>query len=269
MSMFALCMTMAVPAGAQLITMNAECREQIASGDALNAGAEYTQALELFDSIAEKCDTKDAAELVQTGRAKALNGLQRYPDATAAANIALEGTDQSSLPALAERAYAAEAQGDLAGARADYQRIIDLTEKNQNTAERAAVYAKVANLEYRAGNAGIANENLSKAMQLDPNNGDFDLQQADYAMVGGDYDGAMASLDKAVALGKADVDTYAMKSDVGLKRMQSKYGTDNAQQLRAKMTPQETAAVCGDLQKALGMGLMDMQKDMFAALVCK
>ena len=79
----------------------------------------------------------------------------------------------------------------------------------------------------------------------------------------------MASLDKAVALGKADVDTYAMKSDVGLKRMQSKYGTDNAQQLRAKMTPQETAAVCGDLQKALGMGLMDMQKDMFAALVCK
>ena len=85
----------------------------------------------------------------------------------------------------------------------------------------------------------------------------------------GDYDGAMASLDKAVALGKADVDTYAMKSDVGLKRMQSKYGTDNAQQLRAKMTPQETAAVCGDLQKALGMGLMDMQKDMFAALVCK
>ena len=113
------------------------------------------------------------------------------------------------------------------------------------------------------------NEYLAKAMQLDPNNGDFYLQQADYAMVAGDYDDAIAALDKAVALGKADVETYAMKSDVSLKRMQIKYGTENTQQLRAQMTPQETAAVCGDLQQALSMGLMDMQKDMFAALVCK
>ena len=268
-SVFVLCMSMALPASAQLITMNAECREQIASGDALNAGGEYTQALELFDSIAEECDTKDAAELVQVGRAKALNGLQRYPDATAAANVALEGTDQASLRRsrnvhmrLKPRATWPE-RGRTTSRSSTSRRRIRTRLNAQPFTRRWPTSSSVPAT--RVQRTSIC----SKAMQLDPNNGDFYLQQADYAMVGGDYDGAMAALDKAVELGKADVDTYAMKSDVSLKRMQAKYGTDNAQQLRAKMTPQETAAVCGDLQKALGMGLMDMQKDMFAALVCK
>jgi len=54
-----------------------------------------------------------------------------------------------------------------------------------------------------------------------------------------------------------------------VKQVQEKYGTTNAQELRAQMSPAETEKVCSDVKKALDLGWMNPQMDMFSALVCK
>ncbi len=69
------------------------------------------------------------------------------------------------------------------------------------------------------------------------------------------------------ALVKSDM--YAIRGQARIKMMQTKYGTENVQELRAKMTPAETEMVCGDTRKAVDMGLQDMKMDMFVALVCR
>jgi hypothetical protein len=70
-------------------------------------------------------------------------------------------------------------------------------------------------------------------------------------------------------MGRTDPDMYAIRGEARIKMMQQKYATENVQQLRAKMTPDETAMVCADVSEALDLGLKDMQIDMFAALVCR
>ncbi len=257
------------PASAQLITMSKECRAQVAQGNEMNAARDYRRALDLFTGIAADCDTKDGKEAVQVGIASAQNGLYNYPEAIAAANLALEVSKGTSLNALFERAIAQEKSGNMAAATADYDRIIELTEKNQNVTERATIYAKVADLNYRAGKLDDANAHLAKAMELDPANADFYIQRGDWAADSGDYDRAFADYDKAVSMGRNDPDMYAIRGQARIKMMQKKYGTENVQELRAKMTPAETEMVCGDTRKAVDMGLQDMKMDMFVALVCR
>jgi len=259
----------ATPASAQLITMSKVCREQVAQGNAMNDAGDHRRALELFTGIVAECDTKDGKEAVQVGIARAQNGLYNYPEAIAAANQALDVSKGTSLNALFERAIAEEKSGNMDAASADYDRIIALTEKNQNVRERATIYAKVADLNYRAGKIDEANAHLATAMQLDPDNADFYIQRGDWAADSGDYDRAFENYDKAVAMGRTDPDMYAIRGEARIKMMQQKYATENVQQLRAKMTPDETAMVCTDVSKALDLGLKDMQIDMFAALVCR
>jgi len=116
------------PASAQLITMSKECRAQVAQGNEMNAAGDYRRALDLFTGIAADCDTRDGKEAVQVGIASAQNGLYNYPEAIAAANLALEVSKGTSLNALFERAIAQEKSGNMAAATADYDRIIELTE---------------------------------------------------------------------------------------------------------------------------------------------
>ncbi len=268
-ALLCLSLSFAVPASAQLITMSKECRAQVAQGNEMIAARDYRRALDLFTGIAADCDTKDGKEAVQVGIASAQNGLYNYPEAIAAANLALDVSKGTSLNALFERAIAQEKSGNMAAATADYDRIIELTEKNQNVTERATIYAKVADLNYRAGKLEEANGHLAKAMELDPANADFYIQRGDWAADSGDYDRAFVDYDKAVAMGRTDPDMYAIRGQARIKMMQKKYGTENVQELRAKMTPAETEMVCGDTRKAVDMGLQDMKMDMFVALVCR
>ncbi len=258
----------AAPAMAQTFTMNKECRAQVAAANALNDTRQYDQALGSFDAIVESCDTKDGKEQVQVGRAHALNGLGRHDDAVTAANMALEVTKDLSLFAYFERAYAQEQMGMADSAAADYNRIIELTEKNQNVAERATIYAKVADLNYKAGKPAEAEQYLAKAMELDPGNPNFAIQRGDWAAWDGNYDAAFVEYDKAVAAGKADLEMYQIRSNARIRQMETKYGTNNVQELRSKMTAQETGLVCTETKKAIDLGLKDMKMDMFAALVC-
>jgi tetratricopeptide (TPR) repeat protein len=256
-------------AQAQLITMSKECRASVASGDALNANQEYSRARELFAGIAADCDSKDGVDAIQVGLAHAQNGLRNYSGAIEAANVALENSKQTSINALFERAVAEEALGNPDAAEADYEQIIQLTEMNQNLAQRATIYAKVADMKYRSGNRGAANTYLTSAIELDPGNPDFYAQRADWAAVDGDYAAAFRDLDDALARDDSDTELYAMRSDLQIKLMQDKYGTENVQELRGKMTADETAQVCTGAKAALDRGLRNMQLDMFVALVCR
>ena len=256
------------PVMAQTFTMNKECRAQVAAANALNDGRQYDQALASFDAIVDSCDTKDGKEQIQVGRAHALNGLGRHDEAIDAANMALEVTKDKSLFAYFERANAQEQMAMADSAAADYNRIIELTEKNQNVAERATIYAKVADLNYKAGKPAEAEQYLAKAMELDPGNPNFAIQRGDWAAWDGNYDAAFVEYDKAVAAGKADLEMYQIRSNARIRQMETKYGTNNVQELRSKMSPQETQLVCTETKKAIDLGLKDMKMDMFAALVC-
>ena len=262
-------LTLSGYAHAQTFTMNKACRAQVAEGDQLNDIKDYAGALTSFDALVPECTTKDGKEAVQVGRARALNGLGRHSDAIAAANEALDAADDKSLFALFERAYAEEKLGMADAATADYNQIIALTEKNQNVAERATIYAKVADLSYRAGKPAEAEEYLAEAMALDPGNASFAIQRGDWAALDGNYDAAFVEYDKAVAAGKADAEIYQIRANTRIRQMQAKYGTDNVQELRSKMTTADTELVCMETKQALALGLRDMQMDMFSALVCR
>jgi tetratricopeptide (TPR) repeat protein len=256
-------------ANAQLITMSSECRESLASGDAMNASGDHQGALSLFTSLVEDCDSKDGTEAVQVGLATAYNGLGQYDNAVAAADQALAVSDQESLNALHEKAVALEAKGDLQGAKTQYLSIIDLTEMNVDTAARANNYAKVADLEYRSGNRQSAEQYLEQAMQLDPDNPAYNMQRGDWATNEGDVERAAAELSAAESKGGSSAELQAMRFESNMKSLQDKYGTDNVQLLRSQMTAEETESICRDAIAAIDNGAASMQIDMFAALVCE
>jgi tetratricopeptide (TPR) repeat protein len=256
-------------AQAQTRTMGKECRAQVDAANQMNDGGQYAEALAAFDAIVDKCDTKDGKETVQVGRAHALNQLGRHAEAMDAANAALAVSKDKSLFGYFERAYAEEQMGDMAAATADYDRIIELTEKNENVAERATIYAKVADLYSKAGKTAEAETYLAKAMELDPSNPDFYVIKGDWGVRAGDYDAAFAAYDQAVAMGHTGATMYEIRAEARLEQVQDKYGTTNTQELRGTMTPTETQQVCAEITKALELGLKNMQLDMFAALVCQ
>jgi len=206
----------AVGVDAQTFTMNKECRAQVESANQMNDAESYTEALAAFDALVEECGTKDGREAIQVGRAHALNGLGRHTEAIDAANAALEVSKDTSLFGYFERAYAEEQMGDMAAATADYDRIIELTEMNQNVAERATVYAKVADLNAKAGKTAEAEAYLAKAIELDPGNPEFLVLQGDWAARAGDYDAAFAAYDRAVAAGATGVTMYQIRAEARL-----------------------------------------------------
>ncbi len=262
-------LALCVPARAQTFTMNEECRAGVAAASALNAGGDHAGALNAFDALVDECDTRDGKEQIQAGRASALNGLGRYDDAITAANAALEASKDKSLEAYFERALAQESLGRPADAKADYDRVIELTEKNQNVAERATIYAKVADMNFRAGKQTEAQFYMANAIELDPDNPDFLLQRGDWASVDGDYARAREDYDRAAAMAPDDADVFLARTESNLRQMESKYGTTQAGELRNSMTESEKSLLCKDLNRALELGVQDMKLDMFAALTCR
>ena len=255
-------------AAAQMFTMSRTCRSAVEAAQAQNAAGDFAGALAAFDSVAGNCGTRDAKEAIQTGRAHALNALGRHRDAIEAADLALDAYDKN-LDAFFERAVAREALGDTASAGQDYQRLIELTEKNENTVERATLYAKIADMYERAGRSAEANAYLAKASELDPGKPFYEVLRGDWALRAGDYDAAFAAYDRAEAMGKTDVEMSEIRTEAAVKMVQEKYGTTNAQELRRKMSAEDTRRVCDEIHAATANGYQNMQVDMFAALVCE
>jgi tetratricopeptide (TPR) repeat protein len=259
----------ATTARAQLITMSKECRADLSNATVMREAGNFGGAIELLDEMGERCDTRDAREQIPVEQARAYNGLGQFENAIAAAEAALEVTEGESINALFEKAVAEEGLGNPAAAEQSYDRIIALTENNENVVERATIHAKVANLNYRAGNRAKADSYLEQAMALDPDNPDYYVQRGDWFVNDGDYERGFESYDRAAAMGLGDAERYALRAEASIGMMQRKYGTENVQELRSRMTESDRDLVCAELRKALDLGLRDMQLDMFSALVCR
>jgi tetratricopeptide (TPR) repeat protein len=148
--------------------------------------------------------------------------------------------------------------------------MIALTEKNQDTKARASNYALMSLLHWRQfGNKDSANYFLEKAIALDPSNPYFEIQKGDMLVDEKKYDDAFEQYDKAVEMGKADLEMYQIRTNARMRMVSEKYKTTNAQELRSKMSAEEKKQVCTELNKAISLGMKDMKQDMFASMVCK
>lgn len=259
-----------VPLCAQTFTMGKKCRAQNDSGTALLKEKQYQQALDVFSAMSKSCNTKDAKEAWAVGQAQAYNGLGKYDAAITASDAALKVTKNKSLVGYFEKAVAQYKLKQYDAAKATFAKVLELTEKNQDTKTRANNYALMAELYWRQmNNADSANYYLEKATAMDPSNPNFVIQKGDMCFSEKKYDDAFTQYDKAVSMGKADLEMYTIRSNARMKMMQDKYGTTNAQELRSKMTATEKDQLCVELKKAISLGLHDMKQDMFASLVCK
>ncbi len=255
---------------AQTFTMGKKCREQNNNGINLLKEKKYQEALDSFTLMEKSCTTKDAKEATAVGKAEALNGLGRYEEAIEASNAALKVSKNKSLNGLFQKAVAQNKLQQHDAANATFSQMIALTEKNQDTKARASNYATLSLLHWRQlGNKDSADYYLEKAMALDPSNPDLVVQSGDMLCDEKKYDAAFEQYDKAVAMGKNDLDMYQARSNARMKMVQEKYQTTNAQELRDKMSAQEKNQLCTELNKAISLGLRDMKQDMFASLVCK
>jgi tetratricopeptide (TPR) repeat protein len=254
----------------QTFTMGNKCYEQNKNGIGFLKEKKYEDALNTFTAMQKSCTTKDAKEAIAVGKAEALNGLGRYNEAISASDAALKVTKNKSLVGYYQKAIAQNKLKQYDAARASFSKVIELTEKNKDMKARATNYATMSALYWRQLNdKDSANYFLEKAKTLDPSNPRFVIQKGDMLVDEKKYDEAFTQYDKAVQMGKADAEMYAIRSNARVKQMQEKYHTTNAQELRSKMSTKEKELVCTDLKKAISLGLKDMKQEMFASLVCK
>ncbi|NMM47541.1 tetratricopeptide repeat protein [Marinigracilibium pacificum] len=254
----------------QTFTMGKKCRELLNTANEALHNKSYNDALSQFTAFSDDCKTKDAKVLSAVGRAEAYNGLGQYDQAISEADAALKITKDRNLSAHFQKGVAYSKLGNTEASKSELAKVIELTENNQNTSERAANYALMAAIyDRQLGDRDSALIFLDQAMALDPDNTEFWIQKGEMYVMSGQYDEAFSAFDKAVAMGKADLDMYSIRSNTALRMVSDKYGTTKAKELKEKMTPDEKNLVCTELNKAIELGLEDMNKDMFAALVCK
>lgn len=254
---------------AQTFTMGKKCREALAGAQAALTDKSYQDALTFYQAFASDCKTRDAKELAAVGMAEAYNGLGMPDEAIEQADAALKVTKGRSLNAHFQKGVALNHKGDVEGSQQELTRVMELTENNQNTAQRASNYALMAALyDRQMGQTDSALVYLDKAKELDPGNVKYTLQEGDIYLVHGDYKSAYARYDEAAQMAPKSVEVYVSKANAGLYQMENKYGTSKAQDLRDKMTDTEKSAICGDLARAIELGYRDMNKEMFKALVC-
>jgi len=251
-----------------LVTMSNGCYNLINSADAQNRSGDYTNALDNFNTVLKKCDAYDAREKAYAGKATALNGLKQYNDAMDAANAGLK-IDGTSIDNLFGRASAELGLGMIDNAKADLNTIISLTAKNQNVAQRATIYAKVAEAETRQQLYQDALQHIQQAISMDNNNLSFYMQRGDINAAAGNYTTAIANYDEAIAKGKDDGEAWKAKTAAILKHYQQKYGTDNADVLGRKINSADRKTLCSCIQTGQSRGMHDMAIDLIQTSVCK
>lgn len=254
---------------AQTFTMGKKCLAALAEAESTLAENMPEKALTLFDEFSSKCKTKDAKERAAIGKAQAYNALELYPSAIAEADRALDVTKGKSLEGHFQKAIALNRSGDIEGSKKELEAVIELTENNENTGQRASNYAVMAAIyERQLKQLDSAEFYLNKARELDPNNVNFAIQEGDMYAGMEDYEKAYLMYDHAADMDPNSLEVYVARSEARVLQMQQKYSTDQAQALRKKMTSSEQAALCTDLKKAVSLGWNDLNKELFIALVC-
>ncbi len=257
------------PIHSQTFTMGKKCKAILEEVNEHLGDESYTEALAKLDEFSGNCKTKDAKEIAATSKAEAYNGLQQYEQAIVEADAALKLTKDKSLLAHFHKGIALNKLGDLEGSKSELQKVIELTEMNQNTNERANNYALMARIYSRQLNdRDSADIYLDKAIELSPEKTSFIIQRGDMNLYYNEYEKAYANYDEALNKGHDPLDVSISRTKVSFKKLENKYGTNKANELRDKMTSDEKDVLCSDLSKALSLGWEDMSMDMFSALVC-
>ena len=253
----------------QTFTMGKKCRASLETAHSALKSEMYNEALELFGAFSSKCKTKDAKEAAAIGKAEAFNGLEQYSDAIVEADKALKITKDKSLNGHFQKALAQNKSGDIEGSKTSLERVMALTENNQNISERASNYALIAALyERQLNDIGTAQEYLNKAKQLDPKNINVLIQEGTMYSTIKDFNRAFQIYDSAQVLDPNNLELATARVNSRLRMLEFKYGTTKAQELRNKMTVDEKSLICADLNTSKALGLNDMNKDLFLALIC-
>jgi tetratricopeptide (TPR) repeat protein len=263
------CIALFIQCKSGLVTTSNSCYNLIKSSNDQNKAGDYSSALANFNEILKKCDAYDAKIPAYAGKAGALNGLHQYQDALTAAGEGLK-LDKTSIYNLFEKASAEAGLGMNTEAKADLQSVISLTQKNQNTAERAAIYAKIAALDSRQQQWSEAQTNLQSAIGLDPNNAELYTLQGDIYTSSGNYSNAMESYNKAIAMGGSQSgNAWKAKIESMVKMNQAKYGTSDANTLASKMNSSEKKNLCEAIQSGTSQGVKNMNIDLLRVAICK
>lgn len=258
------------PLPAQTFTMGKSCNQLNAQGLASLKSRQYDSALLSYTAMKSSCKTKDAKITIATGTAEAYNGLGRYEEALAASNEALKITKNSSINGWFQRAVAENKTGQVEASKTSLGKVIELTNKNQNSKERASNYALMAALyDRQLGETDSAHYYIDKAISFDSANYRYYLEKGDMYARKKQYDQAFAQYNLVEALGKTDLELYQTLADTRIRMLQEKYNTTNTQQLRSKLSADEKSVLCKDLKKAQELGMRNMNKDMFTSLICK
>lgn len=253
----------------QLVTMSNKCFKQVQAGNTQNSQGQYEQALETFQSIVKNCSAKDAKEEGHVGLATAYNGLKQYDSAVTAANNAIKASKKKSVSAYYTRSFAYSNLNRPEDAKADLLTITNLTTKNKNVKARATIFARLAQVNFQLGMQAEADSNLQNAMQLDPQNPDFYIQQGDMLLKNQHYDDAFKAYDKVVELGKTDLEIYQIRTEARLKQVHDKYKTSDTKELSHKMTQQEKRKLCNEIAKAVELGLRNLQLELLSSTICE
>ncbi|HTI07939.1 MAG TPA: hypothetical protein VL832_05265 [Puia sp.] len=251
-----------------LVTMSNSCYDLINSGQSQNKAGNFSAALDNFNKVLQKCDAYDAKEKAYAGKAAALNGLQQYNDALAAASAGLK-INTASLDNLFEKANAELALGMTDQAKADLNAITALTGKNRNVPQRATIYAKIAETEMKQQLYTDALQHIGQAIFMDNSNLNFYVQRGDINVAAGNLSTAIGNYDEAIAKGKSDADTWKARTITLIKLYQKKYGTDNADLLRKKIDNTDRQALCNSIRASQEAGMKDINIDLVQASICR
>jgi len=253
----------------QLLTTSNKCYKQIQAGNKQNDQGQYQEALDTFTKVLKDCSAKDAKVEGNIGMAVASNGLKQYESAVTSANKAIKASKETNVTAFYARSYAYSNLGQTEDAKADIIKITELTKKNKNLRARAKMFAQLAHLNFQLDMLAEADTNLTKAIELDPENPSFYIQKGDMMIKINNYDDAFTAYDKVLELGKNDLEIYQIRTEAHLKQMQQKYVTTDIKELSDRMTKQEKSTVCTDIKKALDSGLKNLQLDLLSSMICE
>ena len=251
-----------------LVTMSNGCYNRISDGQAQNRSGNYSAALDNFNKVLQECDAYDAREKGNAGKAAALNGMGQYSAALDAANNGL-AVNRSSLDNLFEKANAEIGLGNYTGARTDLSTISQLTEKNRNTAQRATLYSKMAEVDTRQQQYDQALQDVRQAIAIDNSNLKFYMQLGDINVAAGNYSAAIARYDEVIAKGKNDPEAWKAKTATIIKMYQEKYKTTDAGVLARKISNSDRQTLCTAITSSKNIGVQDVGIDLVQASICK
>lgn len=244
------------------------CRLQLEKANLANEMGNYPTALMRFDSCLIYCSTGIAGIDINTGKARALNGLLQFTEAISAAETALQLARNNCPAALIERAFANFSLHKPDEAKADYNHLEALSSKAKDPKKKAIFLWGMARLNWQIKNLPLAFRQIDQAISLDPANPAFDLLTGDIKAAQGLFPEAMANYNTALSK-QADPLLVAKKKAITFTGdMQVKYQIHDAKELRIKLGIEEKKQFCNYWKPLVAAALTNEQEKLYFSFIC-